>query len=245
MWCDKLPRQERESLGRDETPRATPNPEGVPIDVANLRECVGVTPSPAVIRDPGFLSSVSIFPPAAAATTHHSPPPPPLAPLLQGNFSSTTGLVTLGMMLLSGQVFNSYGWGTAAKATPVVLLVTGVRLNGMGARGGGWHCRWERGGEGGQEKEDNIKRRTQSGSMCFAPFRKTHGGTPFASLSHARHGWVEIIQVQRAVALSFSGERAERDPHGSLVQYTAEACVGVAVLSVFLPWGAFFAFLSW
>ncbi|CBJ30232.1 plastidic ATP/ADP transporter [Ectocarpus siliculosus] len=43
-----------------------------------------------------------------------------------GNFSSTTGLVTLGMMLLGGQVFKNYGWGTAAKATPVVLLLTGV-----------------------------------------------------------------------------------------------------------------------
>lgn len=48
----------------------------------------------------------------------------------QGNFSSTTGLVTLGMMLLGGQVFQKYGWGTAAKATPVVLLITGVSLIG-------------------------------------------------------------------------------------------------------------------
>lgn len=54
---------------------------------------------------------------------------------LQGNFSSTTGLVTLGMMLLGGQVFKNYGWGTAAKATPVVLLLTGVRRGR--ARGGG------------------------------------------------------------------------------------------------------------
>ncbi|CAN0248581.1 unnamed protein product [Hapterophycus canaliculatus] len=43
-----------------------------------------------------------------------------------GNFSTTTGLVTLGMMLLGRQVFKNYGWGSAAKATPVVLLVTGV-----------------------------------------------------------------------------------------------------------------------
>lgn len=45
---------------------------------------------------------------------------------MQGNFSTTTGLVTLGMMLLGRQVFKNYGWGSAAKATPVVLLVTGV-----------------------------------------------------------------------------------------------------------------------
>ncbi|CAM9880086.1 unnamed protein product [Pylaiella littoralis] len=43
-----------------------------------------------------------------------------------GSFSSTTGLATLVMMLLGRQVFKNYGWGTAAKATPVVLLVTGV-----------------------------------------------------------------------------------------------------------------------
>ena len=68
--------------------------------------------------------------PCSHCCRYRSPPNAANAPLLlllQGNFSSTTGLVTLGMMLLSGQVFKNYGWGTAAKATPVVLLVTGVR----------------------------------------------------------------------------------------------------------------------
>lgn len=31
-------------------------------------------------------------------------------------------------MLLGRQVFKNYGWETGAKATPIVLLVTGVRL---------------------------------------------------------------------------------------------------------------------
>lgn len=44
----------------------------------------------------------------------------------QGNFSSTTGLITLAMMLFGRQVFQKYGWGTAAQATPIVLLLTGV-----------------------------------------------------------------------------------------------------------------------
>lgn len=51
--------------------------------------------------------------------------------MFQGNFSSTTGAVTLAMMLLGGVVFEKYGWGTAAKATPIVLLVTGVGLMAM------------------------------------------------------------------------------------------------------------------
>lgn len=46
--------------------------------------------------------------------------------MFQGNFSTTTGAVTLAMMLLGGVVFEKFGWGTAAKATPIVLLITGV-----------------------------------------------------------------------------------------------------------------------
>lgn len=38
------------------------------------------------------------------------------------------------MMLLGRQVFKNYGWETAAKATPVVLLVTGVSLGSTA-----WH----------------------------------------------------------------------------------------------------------
>ncbi len=114
----------------------------MPIGVATLREaCVEVSNAAAYGGLATLTSSAQFgfFPPAAAATPPLAAPTPPLPP--QGNFSSTTGLVTLFMMLLSGQVFKSYGWGTAAKATPVVLLVTGVREaerdDGMGGGGRG------------------------------------------------------------------------------------------------------------
>ncbi|KAL0342060.1 UNVERIFIED_CONTAM: Plastidic ATP/ADP-transporter [Sesamum calycinum] len=43
-----------------------------------------------------------------------------------GDFSTATGVATFTMMLLSQWIFNKYGWGTAAKITPTVLLLTGV-----------------------------------------------------------------------------------------------------------------------
>ncbi|KAL0354752.1 UNVERIFIED_CONTAM: Plastidic ATP/ADP-transporter [Sesamum radiatum] len=43
-----------------------------------------------------------------------------------GDFSTATGIATFTMMLLSQWIFNKYGWGTAAKITPTVLLLTGV-----------------------------------------------------------------------------------------------------------------------
>lgn len=43
-----------------------------------------------------------------------------------GNFSSCTGLVTLGMMLLGRMIFRRFGWGVAAMITPIILGVTGV-----------------------------------------------------------------------------------------------------------------------
>ncbi|KAL3343649.1 hypothetical protein AABB24_027261 [Solanum stoloniferum] len=43
-----------------------------------------------------------------------------------GDFSTATGIATFTMMLLSQWIFDRYGWGTAAKITPTVLLLTGV-----------------------------------------------------------------------------------------------------------------------
>lgn len=43
-----------------------------------------------------------------------------------GDFSTATGIATFTMMLLSQWIFRKYGWGTAAKITPTVLLLTGV-----------------------------------------------------------------------------------------------------------------------
>eukprot|EP00899_Mesostigma_viride_P007464 jgi/Mesvir1/16719/Mv15110-RA.1 len=43
-----------------------------------------------------------------------------------GDFSSSTGLVTFVMMLLSRVIFRKWGWGVAAQITPTVLLITGV-----------------------------------------------------------------------------------------------------------------------
>ncbi|RDX90602.1 hypothetical protein CR513_27514, partial [Mucuna pruriens] len=43
-----------------------------------------------------------------------------------GDFSTATGIATFTMMLLSQFIFDKYGWGTAAKITPTVLLLTGI-----------------------------------------------------------------------------------------------------------------------
>ncbi|KAJ7962910.1 ADP,ATP carrier protein [Quillaja saponaria] len=43
-----------------------------------------------------------------------------------GDFSTSTGIATFAMMLLSQYIFEKYGWGVAAKITPTVLLLTGV-----------------------------------------------------------------------------------------------------------------------
>lgn len=74
---------------------------------------------------PRRASTAALFPPSAAAIAAAAAAA--FKRDRQGNFSSTTGLATLVMMLVGRQVFQKYGWGTAAKATPVVLAVTGVR----------------------------------------------------------------------------------------------------------------------
>jgi len=45
--------------------------------------------------------------------------------LFMGGFSQATGTITLGMMLASRAIFAKFGWGFAAKVTPVVVLITG------------------------------------------------------------------------------------------------------------------------
>lgn len=42
-----------------------------------------------------------------------------------GDFSFTTGAITIVMMLVGGWILRKKGWGTAAMITPIVLLVTG------------------------------------------------------------------------------------------------------------------------
>lgn len=46
--------------------------------------------------------------------------------VFMGNFSTATGFVTFGMMLLSRWIFARFGWGVAALITPTVLLITGI-----------------------------------------------------------------------------------------------------------------------
>ena len=43
-----------------------------------------------------------------------------------GNFSSSTGIVTLLMMLAGRFIFKKFGWRTAALITPVTILTTGI-----------------------------------------------------------------------------------------------------------------------
>jgi len=43
-----------------------------------------------------------------------------------GNFSSATGVVTLLMMLVGRSIFQRWGWGAAARVTPMTIGVTGL-----------------------------------------------------------------------------------------------------------------------
>ena len=43
-----------------------------------------------------------------------------------GNFSSATGTVTLGMMLIGRKIFSKFGWRTAALVTPTMIGLTGT-----------------------------------------------------------------------------------------------------------------------
>jgi ATP:ADP antiporter, AAA family len=43
-----------------------------------------------------------------------------------GDFSTATGTVTFGLMIVSRFIFEKFGWGVAALITPTVLLITGV-----------------------------------------------------------------------------------------------------------------------
>lgn len=43
-----------------------------------------------------------------------------------GDFSTCTGYVTFGLMLLSRVIFKKFGWGVAAQITPIMLLLTGI-----------------------------------------------------------------------------------------------------------------------
>jgi len=53
-------------------------------------------------------------------------PDPNAYSAFMGNFSSTTGVVTLLMMFAGSKIFKRFGWGTAALITPVTILITGV-----------------------------------------------------------------------------------------------------------------------
>lgn len=46
--------------------------------------------------------------------------------MFMGNFSSATGTVTLGMMLLGRTIFEKFGWRKAALVTPTMIGVTGA-----------------------------------------------------------------------------------------------------------------------
>lgn len=48
-----------------------------------------------------------------------------------GDFSTTTGAVTIVMMFVGGAILRSRGWGFAAMITPVVLLITGCGFFGF------------------------------------------------------------------------------------------------------------------
>jgi len=53
-------------------------------------------------------------------------PDPNSYSVFMGNFSSTTGVVTLIMMLAGRFIFKRFGWGVAAQITPITLLTTGI-----------------------------------------------------------------------------------------------------------------------
>merc|ERR1712070_1324895 len=55
-----------------------------------------------------------------------------------GAFSSTTGGVTLFMMLAGQRILKKFGWGVAAAVTPVTLLATGCVFFSLVLKPGVW-----------------------------------------------------------------------------------------------------------
>lgn len=55
-----------------------------------------------------------------------------------GSFSTATGTVTLGMMLLSRWIIGRFGWGVASAVTPVMLGLTGVGFFSLILFPGAW-----------------------------------------------------------------------------------------------------------
>ena len=53
-------------------------------------------------------------------------PDPNAYSAFMGNFSSATGAITLILMLAGRLIFKKFGWGVAARITPITLLVTGA-----------------------------------------------------------------------------------------------------------------------
>jgi AAA family ATP:ADP antiporter len=53
-------------------------------------------------------------------------PDPNAYSAFMGNFSSATGAITLILMLAGRLIFKRFGWGVAARITPITLLVTGA-----------------------------------------------------------------------------------------------------------------------
>jgi len=65
-------------------------------------------------------------------------PDPAQYSAFMGGFSSATGTVTLGMMLLGQRILKWFGWGVAAAVTPVALLTTGCVFFSLILKPGLW-----------------------------------------------------------------------------------------------------------
>eukprot|EP00904_Undaria_pinnatifida_P004045 jgi/Undpi1/13641/HiC_scaffold_9.g03295.m1 len=96
-----------------------------------LRESAAFLATNDYLRDVAILvvaygTSINIVEVTWKAKLKMAYPDPNDYSAFMGNFSSTTGLSTLVMMLVGRQVFQKYGWGTAAKATPAVLAISGA-----------------------------------------------------------------------------------------------------------------------
>jgi len=102
----------------------------------SLKESAAYLASSAYIRNLAALvicygMSINIVEVSWKAKLKEAFPNPNDYAEFMGSFSSATGAVTLGMMLLGQRIFKIWGWGVAALVTPTLLFATGATFFGL------------------------------------------------------------------------------------------------------------------
>lgn len=79
----------------------------------------------------GYAMAINIVEVTWKAKLKQLYPDPAAYSAFMGNFSSSTGVVTFGMMLFGRYILNKFNWGVAASIPPIALLTSGALFFGL------------------------------------------------------------------------------------------------------------------